>query len=124
MRTPILVCDSCGSTSIRRSKRQSVWEMSKMLMGIYPFRCTDCGARFWVSVWLFSKLPFAKCPKCLSVHLSNWPEKYFPHTLKSRVALTFGAHRYRCLPCRYNFMSFRPRLVEGTSGISEAILTE
>jgi transposase-like protein len=25
--------------------------------------------------------------------------------------LTFGAHRYRCKPCRYNFLSFRPRLL-------------
>jgi DNA-directed RNA polymerase subunit RPC12/RpoP len=124
MRIHILVCDICGSARVRRSKRQSLWEVFKMLMGVYPFRCLDCSARFWVSVWLFSKLPFAKCPKCLSTELTNWPEKYFPHGLRSRLALTFGAHHYRCHRCRFNFMSFRPRRTAGLGEVNSAIWTE
>ncbi len=83
-----------------------------MLVGIYPFRCLDCDARVWVSVWLFEKLPFAKCPKCLSIDLTPWPEKHFHPSLWHKLLVTLGAHRYRCMPCRHNFLSFRPRLAE------------
>jgi len=96
---------------VRRSKRQSLGELVRMYGGIYPFRCMDCDTRFWVSVWLFSKLPFAKCPKCLNVQLSIWPAKYFAPSVWRTVAVLFGARHYRCMPCRYNFVSFRPTLV-------------
>jgi DNA-directed RNA polymerase subunit RPC12/RpoP len=110
MRVPIVLCDVCGSTSVRRSKRQSFSELVRMYLGIYPFRCMDCTARFWVSVWLVSKLPFAKCPKCLNVQLTVWPEKYFAPNVWRNLAILLGARRYRCMPCRHNFVSFRPRL--------------
>ena len=110
MRTPIVLCANCGSESVRRSKRQSFGELVRMYMGVYPFRCMDCDTRFWVSIWLFSKLPFAKCPKCLNVQLSVWPAKYFAPNLWRSVAIMFGARRYRCMPCRHNFVSFRPML--------------
>ncbi len=80
-----------------------------MAMGVYPFRCLACEGRFWVSVWLFSKLGFAKCPKCLGMELTVWPERYFRPSVWRQVAITLGAHRYRCIPCRHNFISFRPR---------------
>jgi hypothetical protein len=111
MRVPVLTCGNCGSTSLRRSKRQSILELPRMLMGVYPFRCLDCDARFWVSVWLFSKLPFAKCPRCLSVELTTWPERYYHPTIWCNLLMVFGAHRYRCTPCRCNFLSFRPRQI-------------
>ena len=81
-----------------------------MSTGMYPFRCMDCDRRFWVSVWLFSKLPFAKCPKCLNVQLTTWPAKYFAPSLWRTIAVMLGAHRYRCMPCRHNFISFRTML--------------
>ena len=109
MRTRVLTCPNCGGDSVRRSKRQSSLEFLRMAFGVYPFRCLHCGVRFWVSVWLFSKLGFAKCPKCLSLELTVWPQKYFHPTLWRNLLLTFGAHRYRCGPCRHNFLSFRPR---------------
>lgn len=119
MRTPIIFCDSCGSESVRRSKRQTLSELLRMSTGMYPFRCMDCDRRFWVSVWLFSKLPFAKCPKCLNVQLTTWPAKYFAPTLWRSVAVMLGAHRYRCMPCRHNFISFRtmqPTIAESAAG--------
>ena len=120
MRTPIVLCDHCGSESVRRSKRRSFGELVRMYMGMYPFRCMDCNARFWVSVWLFSKLPFAKCPKCLNVQLTVWPAKYFAPNLLRSFAIMLGARRYRCMPCRYNFVSFRPMLATGTTPPVEA----
>lgn len=81
-----------------------------MLLGEYPFRCMQCGGRFWASIWMRSQLFAAKCPKCLRTDLLPWPEKYFRPTLWRRLQYTLGAHRYRCEACRHNFVSFRPRL--------------
>ncbi len=79
-----------------------------MAVGVYPFRCLDCGWRFWVSVWLFSSLGVAKCPKCLRTDLLVWQDKYIRFNPWRRLLSTFGSHPYRCATCRYNFLSFRP----------------
>lgn len=62
---------------------------------------------------MFSALMTAKCPKCLRTELLTWPEKFYRPTLWRRIQYTLGAHRYRCEACRYNFISFRPRLISG-----------
>ncbi|SRR5579875_2550153 len=122
-------CDFCGSTHLRRSRWQSKSEMLKMAIGTYPFRCMDCNGRFFVNVLLLSRLAYAKCPKCLGWELTNWPRRAYHIGLAKKLALTFGARRYRCLNCRYNFVSFRPAapqpvvaqtLEEKTGGASEA----
>lgn len=111
MRDPVLVCANCGSESVRRSKRQSLSEVPRMALGIYPFRCMTCSARFHASVWLLSRLPYAKCPKCFGRELTIWPAKLFAPGLWNRVATMLGAQRYRCPSCRKHFVSFRPRAI-------------
>lgn len=108
MRTPAYSCQYCGSTNLRRSRRQSKAELLKMCVGTYPFRCLECNQRFWINIWLFSKLAYAKCPKCLSGNLTKWPRRNYKLSLWKNLMSTFGAHRYRCTGCRYNFLSFRP----------------
>ncbi len=108
MRTPAYRCDYCGSPNLRRSRRQSMFELMKMFVGAYPFRCLDCNQRFGINIWLFSKLAYAKCPKCLGMELSGWPRKHYRLPWWKGMLATFGAHRYRCTACRCNFLSFRP----------------
>ena len=108
MRTPAYRCIFCGSHNLRRSRRQSSFELLKMWLGSYPFRCNQCNQRFWINIWLFSKLAYAKCPKCLGSDLSNWPRRNYRLSFLKNLLSTFGAHRYRCVSCRYNFLSFRP----------------
>jgi transposase-like protein len=103
-----VTCDYCGSAHLRRSRRQSNSELLKMALGTYPFRCLDCNSRFSVNVLLLSRLAYAKCRKCLSMELTNWPRKGYHVSLAKKLMLTFGARRYRCAACRYNFVSFRP----------------
>lgn len=109
MKTPLLHCTGCGSSNLRRSKLQSTAEQVRQVLGMYPFRCLECGNRQQVSVWLISKLSTAKCPKCLTPDIIPWPEKYFHLNWLQNLMLTFGSHRYRCTRCRHNFLSFRPR---------------
>ncbi|HEX7359100.1 MAG TPA: hypothetical protein VF283_01275 [Bryobacteraceae bacterium] len=108
MKTPLLVCTSCGGRNFRRSRRTSLFDLLRMAAGQYPFRCLDCNQRVWASVWLFSKLLYAKCPKCLGMQLTGWDHKHYHHTFWWNLRATFGAHRYRCPRCRCNFLSFRP----------------
>src|SRR5579875_2592696 len=58
--------------------------------------------------WSFSKLAYAKCPKCLGLQLTTWDLKHYRLTFWRNLCLTFGAHPYRCEGCRCNFLSFRP----------------
>ncbi len=108
MKTPLLVCPSCGSRNFRRSRKRSFSDLLKMAIGLYPFRCLDCTRRIWVNVWFFSKLAYAKCPKCLGLQLTTWDLKHYRLTFWRNLCLTFGAHPYRCEGCRCNFLSFRP----------------
>lgn len=54
-------------------------------------------------------LTYAKCPKCLRMDLSMWDPKYYRSSLLTSVLVWLGANRWRCEPCRTNFVSFRPR---------------
>jgi DNA-directed RNA polymerase subunit RPC12/RpoP len=103
-----LRCPDCDSSNVRRSRRQTAYEFAKMAMGVYPFRCLACTHRFWVSIWLWSAWKYAKCPKCLGLHLVLWPRRSYHLNLRSKLLLTMGAHPYRCSQCRCNFVSFRP----------------
>jgi DNA-directed RNA polymerase subunit RPC12/RpoP len=91
-----------------------------MALGIYPFRCLGCNRRVWVNVWLFSQLRYAKCPNCLGHELTNWPRSHYRVSVWSNLLMTFGAHRYRCAGCRYNFLSFRPRQGPRNAGAETA----
>jgi hypothetical protein len=105
----VVSCPHCGSRSMRRSRRQSWIEYLNMIAGVYPFRCNDCNERSWIGIWLFSRLFYAKCPKCLGLELGGWPKRHYHLSFRQNLLSTFGAHRYRCKRCRCNFLSFRPR---------------
>lgn len=78
-----------------------------MALGTYPFRCLDCNGRFFVNVFLLSRLAYAKCPRCLSLDISNSGKGYRLNVFK-KLMITFGARRCRCKNCRFGFISFRP----------------
>jgi hypothetical protein len=42
-------CKACGSTSVRRSRRNSL-DRIRTVFGSYPYRCRDCRARFYLRV--------------------------------------------------------------------------
>jgi hypothetical protein len=111
LRIQALECDQCGGREIRRARLQGFSESIRAVFGIYPFRCRGCQNRFHISVWLISRLAFAKCPKCLRMELSTWSRKFYNPGLFAKVLITFGGQKYRCTGCRCNFVSFRPRKV-------------
>lgn len=44
-------CSRCGSTEVRRSIRRTVWETLLSAVGILPYRCERCSARFFRWNW-------------------------------------------------------------------------
>jgi hypothetical protein len=51
-------CPACESQNCRPAHRRNLWERFLGLIGIRPFRCRDCRARFWQFRSLVSILPF------------------------------------------------------------------
>ena len=100
-------CEYCGSSRLRRSRRRSGAEQVKMLIGTYPFRCQECNGRFFVNVFLLSRLAYAKCPKCLSLDVSNTVRGHHA-SASQKLMMTLGARKVRCKNCRFMFVSFRP----------------
>ena len=107
MKLSSFTCENCGSSDLRQSRRKSPVEMMLALLGNCPLRCNDCHARFSVNLLLLSKAGVAKCPRCLNIRLSTWNTKHYVVPRWKKLLLAFGAHRYRCNHCRYNFVSFR-----------------
>jgi DNA-directed RNA polymerase subunit RPC12/RpoP len=104
-------CPLCGSADIRRSRRQSWREIPKMFVGVYPFRCLHCAARFFGNVWILATGGHANCPKCLRLDLKPSTKKEAQLTAPERMLMAMGAHMYRCVPCRLNFLSMKPCLL-------------
>jgi DNA-directed RNA polymerase subunit RPC12/RpoP len=120
MRNSAHNCESCGSANLRLARAHSSIELIRASLGSYPFRCMDCNHRFWINIWLFSKLTYAKCPRCLGRELTDWPPRGYHLSTWKKLLMTFGAHRYRCPGCRYNFLSFRRSETVPSGGLHPA----
>ncbi len=100
-------CPSCGSRRIRSARLSGFAEHIKSVVGLIPFRCRECDARFESFLLDFSLWRYARCPKCLRTDLSTWSEHYYRPPFGTRLFLRLGATPYRCEFCRCNFASFR-----------------
>ena len=107
MRQSRFVCERCGSKDVRRSHATSNADSLKMLVGQYPLRCQNCQHRFWANILLLSEWRYARCPACLSFQLTTWDLKHYNIPTYRKVLMKLGARRFRCNPCRLNFVSFR-----------------
>lgn len=124
MNIPSLECANCGSKQIRRARYASWAERLRGVLGIHPFRCRRCTHRFSVSIWLFGKLRYAKCPRCLRLELTTWSRRYYKVGFLKNFLIAFGGQKYRCPACRCNFVSFRPRKAAVKSGEQPEISTD
>jgi DNA-directed RNA polymerase subunit RPC12/RpoP len=84
-------------------------EHLRAFLGVYPFRCGDCGTRFSTGVFNAGMARFTRCPKCMRMDLNSWSEEHYPATRWMRWKKSLGAKYYRCEYCRINFTSFRRR---------------
>jgi hypothetical protein len=79
------------------------------LFGSFPALCKDCSARFRVGGNGLASIFYAHCPRCMRQDLTSWDERHYRANGWMSLRLGLGANRWRCEPCRCNFVSFRPR---------------
>ena len=103
-------CPDCGSRYLHVSRRRSLREKLRNLVGISPLRCGDCGVRFVARTWSLSVFTHSRCPKCLRMDLNVCTEQQYWPGAFTKLLIKLGAHQWRCEYCRYNFVDFRPRL--------------
>jgi hypothetical protein len=80
-----------------------------ILSGGFNTNCRDCGHIFVARPFGLLHSLWANCPRCYRLDLATWDPAYYRSTLWMRIRVFFGAHHWRCEPCRVNFVSFRPR---------------
>lgn len=102
-------CPECDSSRVRSVPVHGFRENLLALAGFYSFRCSDCYHKFLANPLGVANAGYAKCPRCLRMDLSTWDPKYYKKSTWMDLKAWFGAHRWRCEPCRNNFMSWRPR---------------
>ena len=102
-------CPECGSTAVRTAQARGLLEHLLTWFGRFPFRCHDCSARFIDMPISFWDTFYAKCPRCLRMDLTIWDPKYYRTGTRQDLLLWLGGNRWRCEPCRCNFVSVRPR---------------
>lgn len=103
-----LTCPKCGTREVRVSHRQTVREVIRSFVGIYPMRCRRCRHRWETSAWFSGAWKYARCPRCYRQELTTWSEQYYNPPRWTKFLLVIGATPYRCAACRCNFASFRP----------------
>ena len=102
-----LTCPKCGGKRPRLSRSRGPKERLLRYAGVYPVRCDDCSERFYDSIWRFSDVFYARCPRCYRMDLGTWDLKYYTPPGAQMAMLSMGAQRLRCEACRCNFVSFR-----------------
>ena len=102
-------CPNCGATRVRVGRARTLGDYFRLLHGSFPARCVECSTRFTVHGPGLGSIFYAECPRCLRQDLSTWDLRHYHATTWMRFKMFFGANRWRCEPCRCNFVSFRPR---------------
>jgi len=102
-----MTCPVCNSSDARRSRRQHLGDYLLSAIGVYPWRCRDCEARFYGRLLPLSALFHAHCPICGNPDLKRISNEY----VNSRFAFLWrklSIPAYRCEPCRHKYFSIKP----------------
>ena len=104
-----LACPKCHSRFLRDSHPRTLKEKLGRLWFVSPLRCKDCQNRFVTSTLILADLWYARCPTCYRMDLNGWTGRNYTPPFWTGLKIKFGAKRYRCEYCRFNFSSFRKR---------------
>jgi len=105
--TSSISCPVCHSSDSRRSRRRSVLDYLFGFVGILPWRCASCGARFHARLMPFRTFFYAHCGICGNLALRRISAARVPGgtAILGRI---LGLPALRCEPCRHRFFSMRP----------------
>jgi DNA-directed RNA polymerase subunit RPC12/RpoP len=101
-----LNCTRCGSQNCRRSRRRHI-DFALAAIGVWPWRCLDCKARFYARRIPLRYLAYAHCPQCGNTQLLRVRRDRLDSGFLGLLAVWLGAKPLRCDSCRNNFASWR-----------------
>lgn len=102
-----MTCPVCKSIDARRSRRHSLADHFLGLLGVYPWRCRKCEARFYARLMPLGDSLHAHCPICGNPDL----KRISPEHVKTAFSFAWRflhVPAYRCDPCRHKYFSMRP----------------
>jgi C4-type Zn-finger protein len=100
-------CPICKQNGARRSRRQTSAEYVLGAIGVYPWRCKGCGARFHARLMSLNNALHAHCPICGNPALKRIAPEHV-NTLLGFIWRTLRVPAFRCEPCRYKYFSILP----------------
>jgi hypothetical protein len=104
-------CPVCHSSGGRRSRRRTWLDYLLGFVGLVPWRCIQCEARFHARAQALRNVRYARCGICGNQELQRISASYVPGILSIGARL-LGMPALRCDPCRHKFFSFRRVLRE------------
>jgi C4-type Zn-finger protein len=114
-----MTCPICKRKDARRSRRQNAADYLLGALGVYPWRCRDCRARFYARLMPLSDSLHAHCPICGNFEL----KRISPAHVDTSLAFLWSAIHipaYRCEPCRHKYFSILPTRHEELAEASSA----
>ena len=76
-------------------------------MGVFPWRCEKCRARFHARLMPLSYSLYAHCPICGNLALKRISAEYV-NTMTGFVWRLLRIPAFRCDPCRHKYFSVLP----------------
>jgi DNA-directed RNA polymerase subunit RPC12/RpoP len=77
------------------------------VVGLVPWRCTQCEKRFHARSTALRNVKYARCGICGNLELQKISPEYVPGPW-ALLARMLGLPALRCDPCRHKFFSLRP----------------
>ena len=86
-----MTCPICKQNGARRSRRHSLADYVVSMLGILPWRCRECHARFHARLMPLSDALHAHCPHCGNMELQRISPEYVGSSLASDVGFAGGS---------------------------------
>ena len=106
-----LICPKCDSSDCQRSRRRSASDYIYGVTKIRPWRCCECGHRFFAWKVPLRFLGYAHCRRCGRFELQRMAREHAEGSFRF-VGQFLCLPLYRCPPCRNRFFSMLPRKKE------------
>ena len=117
-----MLCPKCHSGVCRRSRRRGIADQVLGLVGLRPWRCKTCEARFHAWQVARAHVFYAHCSRCGNFQLRQISRDHVDSGWFVGLRRALHIPAYRCEPCRRRFFSLRayhpiaPTRTEAPSG--------
>jgi len=100
-------CPICKHDGTRRSRRQNLPDYILSAIGVYPWRCQSCKARFHARANPLSHTFHAHCAICGNIEVRRISADHI-ESRSASIWRTLRIPAFRCAPCRHKFFSILP----------------